>query len=135
MTRNDICAKLYISIIIDVRCIMTNYKEIIKIFKAFDDSNRLRILELLQDSEKCACVLLEDLNIGQSTLSHHMKILCDAGVVDGRKEGKWMYYSISEEGADKAKKTLAEITKITGTGERSKLCCECDLSGNQRYRL
>ena len=54
MTRNDICAKLYISIIIDVRCIMTNYKEIIKIFKAFDDSNRLKILELLQDSEKCA---------------------------------------------------------------------------------
>ena len=111
---------------------MTNYKEIIKIFKAFDDSNRLRILELLQDSEKCACVLLEDLNIGQSTLSHHMKILCDAGVVDGRKEGKWMYYSISEEGEDKAKKTLAEITKITKTNKRNKLCCECNLSGNQR---
>ena len=65
------------------------------IFKAFCDENRIRILQLLSDGEKCACKLLEEMNITQPTLSHHMKILCDSGIVEGRKEGKWMHYSIS----------------------------------------
>lgn len=73
-------------------------KKMAIIFKAFCDENRLQILELLRSGEKCACKLLEEMKITQPTLSHHMKILCDAGVVVGRKEGKWMHYSISEEG-------------------------------------
>ncbi|MEG0156189.1 MAG: metalloregulator ArsR/SmtB family transcription factor [Anaerovoracaceae bacterium] len=85
---------------------MTNYKDKAKVFKAFCDENRLQILEHLTSGEKCACVLLEQLEISQSTLSHHMKILCDAGVVEGRKEGKWMHYSISETGKTKAKDLL-----------------------------
>lgn len=71
-----------------------------RVFKAFCDENRLRILEMHRTGEKCACKLLDDLHIMQSTLSHHMKILCDAGIVQGRKDGKWVYYSISPEGAD-----------------------------------
>ena len=63
-----------------------------RIFKAFCEANRLTILGLLQSGEKCACKLLEELNIGQPTLSHHMKILCDAEIVVGRKEGKWTYF-------------------------------------------
>ena len=81
------------------------------IFKAFCDENRIRILNLLSTGEKCACKLLEELNITQPTLSHHMKILCDSGVVVGRKEGKWMHYSISAKGVDKAKKYLDVITR------------------------
>ena len=76
------------------------------IFKAFCDENRIRILQLLKDGEKCACRLLEALNITQPTLSHHMKTLLDSGIVNGRKEGKWMYYSISEEGLKKAQEYL-----------------------------
>ena len=90
----------------------TKYKNNAKIFKAFCDENRLMILELLQSGEKCACVLLSDLQIGQSTLSHHMKILCDAGIVTGRKEGKWIHYSISSEGVMNAKNILDNITII-----------------------
>ncbi|MFR3063393.1 MAG: ArsR/SmtB family transcription factor [Holdemanella porci] len=41
---------------------------------------------------KCACVILEELSITQSTLSHHMKLLCDCGLVDSRKDGRWMHY-------------------------------------------
>ena len=67
------------------------------IFKAFCDENRIRILRMLKSGEKCACRILEELNITQPTLSHHMKILCDSGVVVGRKEGKWMHYSLSKE--------------------------------------
>lgn len=51
------------------------YKETARVFKAFCDENRLQILEMLRSGEKCACKLLEKLQISQSTLSHHMKIL------------------------------------------------------------
>ena len=73
-------------------------KNMAAIFKALGDENRIRILKLLRSGETCACKLLDELNIGQSTLSHHMKILCNAGIVSGRKEGKWMHYSICREG-------------------------------------
>ena len=61
-------------------------KKIASMFKAFCDENRIQILELLQGGERCACSLLEEMQITQPTLSHHMKILCDSGVVIGRKE-------------------------------------------------
>ncbi|MGM9974619.1 MAG: ArsR/SmtB family transcription factor [Clostridiaceae bacterium] len=75
-----------------------NIKNRAKMFKALSDENRLLILELLKTGEMCACKLLEELNIGQSTLSHHMKILSESGLVETRKEGKWMHYSVSQEG-------------------------------------
>lgn len=88
-----------------------------KVFKALCDENRLAILELLQTGEKCACVLLENLKISQPTLSHHMKILCESGIVIGRKEGKWTHYSISTAGADAAKTLLTELTTVTAVPE------------------
>ena len=72
-----------------------------KIFKAFCDSNRLKILDILKDGEHCACKLLEILDVSQSTLSHHMKILTDAKVVNVRKDGKWSHYSLSSDGIEK----------------------------------
>ena len=65
-------------------------KQAASVFKALGDENRIRILLLLGGGELCACKLLEYLQISQSTLSHHMKILCDAGIVTGRKEGRWI---------------------------------------------
>lgn len=81
-----------------------------QVFKAFCDVNRLQILEMLRSGEKCACKLLEELQIGQSTLSHHMKILCDSGIVVGRKDGKWTHYSISESGSRHASELLKILT-------------------------
>lgn len=86
-----------------------NYSEKALILKAFCDENRLQILELLHGGEKCACRLLEEMDITQPTLSHHMKILCDSGVVTGRKEGKWMHYSLSKEGMMRVKEILGEF--------------------------
>lgn len=88
-----------------------DYKKTATLFKALCDENRLQILQLLQDEEKCACHLLEELQITQPTLSHHMKILCDSGVVVGRKEGKWMHYSISEIGVEVAIEYLGHLQK------------------------
>lgn len=67
------------------------------ICKALGDGNRLQIVEMLSDGEKCACKLLEHFQITQPTLSHHMRILCECGLVDVRKEGKWSHYSLNEE--------------------------------------
>ena len=76
------------------------YREDARKIKALADENRLAIMMSLRQREKCACYLLEELNISQSTLSHHKKLLCDSGLVDYRKEGKWMHYSLSEEGVN-----------------------------------
>ncbi len=89
-----------------------NDAKIAEIFKAFCDENRIKILKMLNTGEKCACKLLDELNVTQPTLSHHMKILCDSGVVIGRKEGKWTHYSISEQGAKIASEILQKLTKL-----------------------
>ena len=89
-----------------------NHLENAKVFKAFCDENRLVILTMLQSGEKCACVLHEKLKITQPTLSHHMKILVDSGIVSARKEGKWTYYSISAGGCEKAAVLLKKLTTI-----------------------
>ena len=92
------------------------------IFKAFCDENRIRIIKMLRSGEKCACKLLEKINVTQPTLSHHMKIICDSGVVVGRKDGKWTHYSISEKGVQQAKEYLDQLTKPDPPCE-SKSCC------------
>ena len=98
-------------------------KKIAAMFKAFCDENRIRILRLLLSGEKCACKLLEELSISQPTLSHHMKILCDSGIVLGRKEGKWMHYRISMEGVQLAREYLDGLTVAQNLDEE-KPCCE-----------
>lgn len=88
----------------------TVYEEHAKVFKALCDDKRLRILELLRGGEKCACVLLDQLDLGQSGLSYHMKILVESGVVESRQEGKWTHYKISEKGSAYAGTLLKELT-------------------------
>ncbi len=98
------------------------YKEHARVFKAFCDEKRLRILELLCGGEKCACVLLEQLVLGQSGLSYHMKILVESGIVESRQEGKWTHYKISEKGSDYAAILLKELTTSDMVGEESDCC-------------
>lgn len=86
-----------------------NYEQTSKLFKALGDPNRLQIMHILQDGEKCACHLLDLLDIGQSTLSHHMKILCDSGLVSAQKEGKWMHYSLNKSALAKAQKIICAL--------------------------
>lgn len=105
---------------------MNKFKENAIVFKALCDENRLMILELLQDGEKCACVLLEKLNIGQSTLSHHMKILCDSKIVSSRKQGKWTLYSINQNGCKNAIKILKDITAVSKNSSLDEKHCIAD---------
>jgi len=80
------------------------------LFKSFSDPTRLEIIDMISCGELCACMILERFNITQPTLSHHMKILCDSGLVNGRKEGKWTYYSLNEKSILDFRAFLIEVT-------------------------
>ena len=102
----------------------TVYEEREKVFKALCDERRQRILELLHSGEKCACVLIEEMDMPQSSLSYHMKILCDSGIVTSREEGKRTHYQISKQGSEKAIGLLKEITAVSEDSAVCKNCCE-----------
>ena len=92
------------------------------VFKAFCNEYRLQALERLRTGEKCACDLLEHIQVSQSNLSHHMKILVESGVVNARQEGKWTYYSINPDGAAHAVARLVELTKVEGAATHNPAC-------------
>ena len=78
--------------------------------RALSDSTRLEIIQMLNDGEKCACKILEKFSITQPTLSYHMKILTDCGLVLTRKEAKWINYSLDKK---KLKTFQKEINALT----------------------
>ncbi|GAA0717044.1 metalloregulator ArsR/SmtB family transcription factor [Clostridium malenominatum] len=103
-----------------------NYEDNAKIIKALSDSNRLKIIDILSCGEKCACDILEHFDFTQPTLSHHMKVLMDCGIVDCRKEGLWSYYSLNSANCNKL--ILFIMNLVTDTDEcicKNKSKCEC----------
>jgi len=99
------------------------YQEYAKFCKVLSDPNRLMIVDMLSCGELCACVILEKFNITQPTLSHHMKSLCDSGLIVGRKEGKWMHYSLNDKKVQNVMGFLHEVTT-------EKDSCICDSVDN-----
>ena len=95
---------------VDMKEVKMKEREIAKICKALGDENRVKIIQLLTKGELCACKLLEEFNIGQSTLSHHMKILTDCNLVSFRKDGKWVYYSINCKKFSEFKSVIGSIS-------------------------
>ena len=107
------------------------YEQRAKVFKAFCDERRQRILELLQHGEQCACKLIEGTGMPQSTLSYHMKILCESGIVRGREVGKWTHYRIDPEGCRKAMSLLQEITAVRETDVPCPVCNSPEKNDNK----
>lgn len=101
---------------------MNDTEMTVQIFKAFCDENRVQILSLLQHGKKCGCILLEDLSISQPTLSHHMKILCDSGIVRCQKNGKWIYYTISKAGVKRAIDLLTHLIESEQEERKNNSC-------------
>ena len=87
-----------------------NYEDHTLFFKALSDENRLKIIDMLSCGEICGCEILLELDITQSTLSLHMKILCDCALVIPRKEGKWTYYCQNEATVKLLKEFIEYIT-------------------------
>jgi DNA-binding transcriptional ArsR family regulator len=93
--------------------------EFLNITKALAEENRLRILIALEGRELCVCQIIELLQLAPSTVSKHMSVLRQARLVDGRKEGRWMYYRLA------GKSASSEITEAIAWVKKS-------LSGNSR---
>lgn len=111
-SKNYILTIIYVLHIIKIKAgdfMNADTKRIAEIFKALSDENRVEILIMLSKGEKCACKLLEELEVSQPTLSHHMKILCDSKLVNARKEGRWMHYSLSQEGINEISNYLSDV--------------------------
>ena len=104
----------------------TMYKENALLFKALSDPNRLMIVDMLSCGELCACIILEKFQITQPTLSHHMKTLCESGLVQGRKEGKWMYYSLNAEAIHRFRSFLETVTSAEQGCHCLEALCTCD---------
>ena len=98
---------------------MDSYEEYVPVFKAISDETRLKIVDMLSCGEMCACDILESFSISQSTLSYHMKILVDCGLVNGVRDGAWMRYTLNQE---KTKAVIAFLTHITN--EKADCICK-----------
>lgn len=99
------------------------YSKHVPAFKALSDETRLKIVDMLSCGEMCACDILESFSISQSTLSYHMKILVDSGLVQAVRDGAWMRYTLNKEKVNAALAFFAEISS-------EKADCVC----NQRTR-
>ncbi|GIM30080.1 transcriptional regulator [Clostridium polyendosporum] len=103
-----------------------NYDDNAKIIKALSDGNRLKIIDILSCGEKCACDILDHFDFTQPTLSHHMKVLMECGIVDCRKDGLWSYYSLNSSNCNKL--ILFIMNLVTDTDDcicKDKSKCEC----------
>lgn len=96
-------------------------EEYVPILKALADPNRLAIIEHLTRGEACVCELLELFSVTQPTLSHHMRILSEAGLVAGRREGKWIHYSINVQRLQSFKDFIASI-QIVPEAKKGYVC-------------
>lgn len=108
-----------------------NYDDNEKIIKALADSSRLKIIDMLSCGEMCACNILEEFNFKQPTLSHHMKVLMDCGIVECRKAGLWSFYSLNNTNCNKL--ILFLMNLFIDTDEC--ICkdkCECNLVGGEK---
>jgi len=110
-------------------------KKFIRVMKALSDPNRVRVVKLLQAEELCVCEIKEVLGLAQSTVSKHMKVLEDAGLVDKKRQGTWMIYSLAD-GSESvfAKTILTELRDwLDDDGELGRMRKALPAAAVQRY--
>ena len=87
------------------------YLKYVPVFEALSDETRLQILDMLSSKEMCACKILAPFHISQPTLSYHMRILMESGLVTSRKEGPWVYYRMDPRRMEEVQQFLAALAK------------------------
>ena len=95
------------------------HKEYANLFKALADDTRVQVIQMLTVEQQCACQIIERFHISQPTLSHHMRILTESGLVTMEKKGKWVHYGINVAMFDQIKTFLSTI------GESKPSCFSC----------
>lgn len=98
-------------------------KNAVALFHALSDETRLALLDRLRDGERCVCELADAMKTGQSRLSFHLKVLKDAGLVEDRREGRWMYYSLSSQAIEELEGLVDALKKAVRSARMSGRCC------------
>ncbi|KXG76146.1 ArsR/SmtB family transcription factor [Thermotalea metallivorans] len=101
-------------------------KEQIEIFKALSDENRIKILKMLSCRELCACDIQQNLDLTQPTISHHMKVLQQTGLIQWEKRGKWIFYRINQKKVEGLYGFIKEITNPSEDCPCPISSCDCD---------
>ena len=93
-----------------------------ELFHALSDQIRVKVVTLLLDGERCVCELMDELDLAQSRLSWHLKTLSDAGIIVGRREGRWNYYSLDAETLAEARELLDDLKPSRRLAVRASAC-------------
>jgi ArsR family transcriptional regulator, arsenate/arsenite/antimonite-responsive transcriptional repressor len=93
-----------------------------RLFHALADPIRIEVVTLLLGGERCVCELMDELELQQSRLSWHLRTLSDAGIITGRREGRWNYYALNRSAFDDAKELLSLLTPSRRMAVRSTCC-------------
>ncbi len=99
---------------------MNTYEEIAKLFRALSDPNRVRILFLLAEKKLCVCEITEILGLATSTVSSHLSILSEAGLIEQERDGKWVNYYFNPRLGNSKEKIVDEIIKLIKSSEEAK---------------
>jgi len=102
-------------------------RDIVEVLKALSDETRLRILILVAQEEFCVCEVMQILGMGQSRISRHLNILRDAGLVEVRRQGTWMFYRSAEGESSEHHMRMVELLRDWVAGN--------DLVGNDLAKL
>lgn len=113
---------------------MKSLREFMNITRALADSTRIRVLLALRQEELCACQITELFGLAQSTMSKHFYLLKQAGLIDSRKNGRWVHYALPGKEASPAvrealawvQRSLADDPRIAEDQENLKKVLQCD---------
>jgi ArsR family transcriptional regulator len=98
-------------------------KKAVALFHALSDETRLALLDRLRNGEQCVCELTDAMKAAQSRLSFHLKVLKDAGLVEDRREGRWMYYSLSPKAIEELYELVSSFKKAARSAISAGRCC------------
>ena len=98
-------------------------KKAVALFHALSDETRLALLDRLKSGEQCVCELTDAMNAAQSRLSFHLKVLKDAGLVEDRREGRWMYYSLSGQAVEELENLVKSLKNAARSAVSAGRCC------------
>jgi ArsR family transcriptional regulator, arsenate/arsenite/antimonite-responsive transcriptional repressor len=98
-------------------------KKAVALFHALSDETRLALLERLKDGEQCVCELTDAMKAAQSRLSFHLKVLKDAGLIEDRREGRWIYYSLSSRAIEELEDLVDSLKKAAKSAASARRCC------------
>ncbi|EYE88135.1 ArsR family transcriptional regulator [Fervidicella metallireducens AeB] len=99
--------------------------DLVDILKAMSDENRIKIIKMLVCCDMCVCDICDNLELSQPAVSHHLKILSDANLVNTKRQGKWIYYSLNKEKFDELNQELLELIKKPAVCNYRKSTCNC----------